>query len=165
MMISVVIAPTIVGDAASEPTRARPFIAVAPYMWGRSSSLAEEEVEEVLGGGAAGRAPVQTRHLRDLGQLGKLRDLVQRDAGQQVVELLLGVVRDLVRVDALEDLVDLLLLLRRDGFLPRCRGWGRRRRLEAGGVVGRIGGVADGELVAALRADARVVAAQVPEQA
>jgi hypothetical protein len=32
MMISVVIAPTIVGDAASDPTRARPFTGSPPYI-------------------------------------------------------------------------------------------------------------------------------------
>src|SRR5436190_9833655 len=110
MMISVVIAPTIVGEAASEPTRPRPVIASPLYMWGSPWSLAEEEVEEVAGRGARGRGAAA-----DAGKAAEAlregRQLLERRDAEDVVELLLGLALEVLGVDTLEELLDLILLL------------------------------------------------------
>src|SRR4029078_10001469 len=102
MMISVVIAPPIFGEAAREPTRARPFIGIppaAPRMWRRLASLAEQEVEEALCRRALRRAAVEIQALGQLGKLWELRQLRQlrlRQLIEQVLELLLGLALELV---------------------------------------------------------------------
>src|SRR4051812_21427864 len=80
------------------------------------------------------------------------------------MQLLLRVFRELVRVDpGRQDFLETLLLLLRGLLLRRRRR--STRRAQGGRGMGRIGRVADRELIGPGRADARVVAAQVAEQA
>src|SRR5512144_1779513 len=125
-------------------------------MQGAPSSLAQEEVEEVVRARAGRGARVEVRALRQLGKLWERGELLQ------LLQLLLGVPPDLAGIDPLEDLLDLLLLLLRG--LLRLGGGSTIRRGQTGRT--EVGArVADGVVRAAVRADGAVIGGEVPEQA
>ena len=162
--ISVVIAPTMVGEAASDLTRPRPFIAVLLAIPYRGRSLPEEEVEEVLGRGAARRGPVAAQPRRSCRSCWRPRAAAAADAGQQFLQLLRAR-PELFWIDAARGLLDLLLLRlpRRYRLMwPAGAAGGACRPQRAAVDVSGPAGSQIARSVGALRTDARVVAARLP---